>query len=181
MMKRLLAVSFYAMFIFYVVFLLWLFFGLSAISAIDWHAPRSVNLIPFQTIWGYLSGAIPVPASWAFHNVFGNVAVFIPFGLYLQLMGGKRLRISFLWVVFASLFIEMTQFALNVGAADIDDVLLNALGGLIGILLYKLVLMLAKKQDRAKTIVTVLSLSVGLPIIVSSCLFFLKGGRFIIR
>lgn len=75
-------------------------------------------------------------------NIFGNVAVFIPFGfavplLYPGLRGG-------LWVPLltlgSSLIIETLQLLLRVGCFDVDDLLLNTLGGCIGYLIFYLFL-----------------------------------------
>jgi Glycopeptide antibiotics resistance protein len=146
--------------------LLLLFFRLSLISDMNITAARSLNLIPLHTIWGYLSGNISVPASIAMDNVFGNIVVFAPYGLYIQVIRkDKRVKISFLQILLTSAVIEIIQFSFNLGAADIDDIILNCLGGLIGIFLYRILLKLVKEQEKAKNIVTVVSLFVGLPII----------------
>jgi glycopeptide antibiotics resistance protein len=129
-------------------------------------AARSINLIPLHTIWGYFSGGDHVSASIGMDNVLGNIIVFAPYGLYIQVIRkDKRFNISFLQILLTSAVIEIIQFIFNLGAADIDDVILNCLGGLIGIFLYKILLKIVKEQDKAKNIVTVFSLFVGLPII----------------
>lgn len=89
------------------------------------------NFIPFTTIVPYLLGH----KGWiiAGVNLVGNVALLVPVGLLLPLVdrnhGWKRALI----VAFASgLAIETLQAALHVGVFDIDDVILNALGVILG-------------------------------------------------
>lgn len=161
MMKRILSVLFYVIFISYIVLMLLLLFDRMNMTAV-----RSINLIPLHTIWGYLSGYDHVSASIGMDNVLGNIIVFAPYGLYLQVIRkDKRFNISLLQIFLTSVGIEIIQFIFNLGAADIDDVILNCLGGLIGILLYKILLKIVKKEDKAKNIIAVFSLVFGLPII----------------
>jgi glycopeptide antibiotics resistance protein len=65
-------------------------------------------------------------------NVIGNVAVFIPFGIaYPYLLGWKLFRFtsSFIAILF---ILELLQLVLRQGSFDIDDVLLNTIGAVIG-------------------------------------------------
>lgn len=41
-------------------------------------------------------------------------------------------------LLFATVSIELLQFILGVGASDIDDIILNILGGIIGFLFYRI-------------------------------------------
>ncbi len=62
---------------------------------------------------------------------------------------------------------------MGIGASDIDDVILNSLGGLLGILGYKLFLIILRDEKMAHTIITILSTIIGLPIVLYF-LFFIK-------
>ena len=65
----------------------------------------------------------------------GNIGWFMPFGFVLPLivknMSAKK--IVLLTLLF-SLVIEISQYVLMVGYTEIDDVILNTLGGLLGYL-----------------------------------------------
>ncbi len=177
MKKKILSVSFYAMFICYIFLMLLLFFRVDSLGDIKIFGPRSVNLIPFYTIWEYLSGANKVSSSLALNNVLGNIIVFIPYGLYIQILRkDKRFNISFLQVAITSFAIEIIQFTFNLGSADVDDLILNCIGGLIGIFMYKLLLKAVKEEDKAKMIVTAFSLLVGVPIISIAIIIFVYNG-----
>ncbi len=110
-LKKLLSVSFYTIFAFYIFLMLLLFFSINAIFDIDIYGSRSVNLIPFYTIWEYISGSNLVSSSIAVKNVFGNILVFIPYGLYIQILRkDKHLGKGFLQIMITSISIEIIQF-----------------------------------------------------------------------
>ena len=116
----------------YLMFLFYLTFFSHAFGRHDWHT--SYNLIPLKTIYNYLR--------WAddYHqlvNLAGNIAAFMPFGFLLPLIIKRFSRFKkFIWTIFLlSFFIEITQLITGVGAFDIDDIILNVLGGVVGFVL----------------------------------------------
>ncbi|MDQ6423472.1 VanZ family protein [Paenibacillus sp. LHD-117] len=91
------------------------------------------NLIPFHEIGRTLND----PTNHGYVNLFGNIAIFAPFGLLQTLFESRRgiaalrvLRHSF----FLSLFLELLQAIFAMGTFDVDDILLNTCGGLAGLL-----------------------------------------------
>ena len=71
-------------------------------------------------------------------NLAGNFILFIPYTfILLVLFGYKNYRITLLSVFLLSLSTEILQYVFKVGVADVDDVLLNTLGGWAGILVCK--------------------------------------------
>ena len=59
---------------------------------------RSVNVIPFHTIYSYLVGGLNVPPIVILSNIIGNIVLFIPMGIYLQLLKkNKKIWISTLY------------------------------------------------------------------------------------
>ncbi len=72
---------------------------------------------------------------------------------------------NLLFLFMVSLFIEIIQGLLGIGAADIDDIILNALGGWIGILVYKSLLFILRDVKRVQTAIAGLSVLIGLPVI----------------
>ncbi|WP_276353679.1 VanZ family protein [Cohnella caldifontis] len=127
---------------------------------------RSFNLIPFHSISEYISGNTANLKRFASANVVGNILVFIPLGVYLSLFKSKsRSMMNLLFLFMVSLFIEIIQGLLGIGAADIDDIILNALGGWIGILVYKSLLFILRDVKRVQTAIAGLSVLIGLPVI----------------
>ena len=128
---------------------------------------RSINFIPFSEIYNYLSGSLNTSPTAATYNVFGNIAIFIPIGIYLALFKkDKRVSVNILLVFLISLSVEIIQFVFGLGVSDIDDIFLNCLGGLIGILIYRGLVLLLKSEEKMRSIVSVFSTLVGLPILV---------------
>lgn len=75
---------------------------------------------------------------WALKNLLGNLLPFIPFGFLLPIAYPriKAFFKVFLVGMFAVLFIEIFQYMTRLGSFDIDDIILNVLGGVVGYLLY---------------------------------------------
>ncbi|UTI40313.1 VanZ family protein [Niallia sp. RD1] len=103
---------------------------------------RSINLIPFSTIYSYLAFSNDQVSNWqqvSLVNLLGNVLVFVPFGIFLPLLWSIfRKFTSLLWMsICIPLFIEITQLFIG-RSTDIDDVILNMLGIIFGFFLYKI-------------------------------------------
>ena len=96
--------------------------------------PFRVNLFPLMNLFDY-----DIRRD-LFLNVIGNVAMFIPSGIVLPIIY-KRLD-TFVKVLLAgggiSLCIEIIQLPFHVRATDIDDLLLNTVGVMIGYGIYAL-------------------------------------------
>lgn len=93
------------------------------------------NFIPFKTIIYYLFLA-DINFNIRVENLGGNIVGFSPFGFILPLLS-KRFQ-SFKRVVIAtfclSLTFEIIQLVFKFGSFDVDDLILNTLGGMFGIL-----------------------------------------------
>ena len=92
------------------------------------------NLIPFNSIGEQLSH---FSEGWARFNLMGNVIPFIPFGVLLPMISEKAnsfIRVLFIGMGFV-LFVEVFQFFTRLGSFDVDDVILNMFGILIGYLI----------------------------------------------
>lgn len=89
------------------------------------------NIKPFATIKMYL--AANMPAEYAISNLVGNVAGFIPLGILLPILFPRLGAAATIFTVFLfSLCFEIFQLFAMLGVCDIDDLLLNTLGGGIG-------------------------------------------------
>ena len=78
------------------------------------------------------------PGLNGFENLFGNVLAFIPFGFLLPICfeSSRKWRQVMLWSLILVLGIELFQLFSAFGAFDVDDILLNCLGAVIGYLIY---------------------------------------------
>jgi glycopeptide antibiotics resistance protein len=95
----------------------------------------NANLMPFRTILDYLSGE----PTWrvAMRNLLGNIILFIPFGFLLafghQIIKWKKVLLIGLFV---GVSLELLQVICKSGIFDIDDIILNFLGVVLGYLLF---------------------------------------------
>ncbi len=91
------------------------------------------NFIPFKEITRYDIGS-----RLFYKNVFGNILMFIPFGLLTSIyLKPNKFYLPFCLTFLASLAIEFTQMIIG-RSFDIDDIFLNIIGGIIGYLIYKI-------------------------------------------
>ena len=103
--------------------------------------PPRINLIPFLYLSDY-----DVKRE-ALINIIGNVSLFIPTGIILPILY-KRLD-AFWKVLFAgagiSLCIELIQLVLPNSVTDIDDLILNTAGVIIGYTIFSLIRRIIKR------------------------------------
>jgi len=92
----------------------------------------SLNLVPFRFLFD--TGGYTV-RTWIV-NVCGNIALFIPMGIFLPALFPKTRGWGWGRIVPASILlitaIELAQLLLMCGQGDIDDVILNGAGLCIG-------------------------------------------------
>lgn len=133
-------------FVVYIAALLWLLFGRSwgwddGLSYQQMLENR-INLKPFYTIDNYLNVVLHYPNSPYFQQCIielaGNLILFIPAGWLLPRIFPKMRRFfPFLLTTLGSIFlIETVQLFALLGSFDIDDVILNMTGILIGFIAY---------------------------------------------
>ncbi len=96
------------------------------------------NIRPFQEIWRYLRYWRILGIRTVLLNLLGNVIGFMPFGALLPILS-REMRKSWKIVLLSfeiSAVVEISQLVLQVGCFDVDDILLNTLGGFIGYLVF---------------------------------------------
>lgn len=93
---------------------------------------RSYNLIPLKSIMDFAE----VNTNIMFLNLAANSFMFLPLGIIAYYWNKKTFN-SLQIIIYTSLGIECLQFILNKGIFDINDLILNTIGGLIGIIVTK--------------------------------------------
>ncbi|MFS0658695.1 VanZ family protein [Niallia alba] len=141
-MKKLIKIGLVISFTFYVFILtILLFFGgrsngwMADLTFLE-YMKYSSNFVPFKTISTYINAIfsgnmnLDIPLK----NLFGNLLMFLPMGIYLPYFIKRLKRISSFSVTFMIilLVIEITQSISRRGSFDIDDFILNTIGALIG-------------------------------------------------
>lgn len=73
-----------------------------------------------------------------FTEILGNIAIFLPFTPAVCFVFGYKPanKLLVLYTLSATCFIEICQYIFSRGVADIDDIILNFTGGILGLLLF---------------------------------------------
>ena len=112
------------------LFLLYLIMLFQLVTSQDL-AGGGTNLSPFKEIFRYEVGS-----SLFYRQVVGNIAIFIPLGYFAsRYCKIKDLLTIFLVTLLSSGVIETVQYFIG-RCFDIDDIILNIVGGVFGFLLY---------------------------------------------
>ena len=83
----------------------------------------------------------------ALYNVIGNILLFIPLGFGIPLFFNKKNKLFkiILYGFTASLFIESIQIFTPNNFTDIDDIIFNTFGSVLGFLIFNIIYMIFKK------------------------------------
>lgn len=92
------------------------------------------NFIPFKEVFRY-----QLFSERFFRNVIGNLIMFMPYGFFISyfLKLNKKGTIFFLSLL-VSFTIEITQLIIG-RVFDVDDIMLNVCGGMLGYFIYRLI------------------------------------------
>jgi len=121
------------------LYTVWLLYMLFFLDSRDYpQLPYEIKYMPFDTIREYFFHVFYYDKIEFLKNIFGNIILFIPYGflgiLYPKLNQFRWTLISFFIIIN---IIEFSQYYFKRGMSDIDDVILNTLGTVIGFLIYK--------------------------------------------
>lgn len=97
--------------------------------------PYRYNFVPFRTIANYIRHYSHFNFETWFKNLFGNIVLFIPIGLFAPVINRSYLRFfRFAGLTLAILItIETVQLVTKVGSFDVDDLILNFTGAVLGV------------------------------------------------
>ncbi|MQS76443.1 VanZ family protein [Lactobacillus halodurans] len=101
-----------------------------------WHRPLSeINIVPLIETFKLADAKSLVDF---IYNLYGNIMWFVPMGFFIPALSKKHLKFFDVVVIGAliSISIETMQFVLNTGVTDIDDVIFNTIGAMVGYLLF---------------------------------------------
>lgn len=96
------------------------------------------NLVPFREIGRFLRHWRVIGLKMTIVNLAGNILCFVPFGLLIP-YNFRHMRHPAGAATLSCLFsvaIETVQLLFQVGCFDVDDILLNTFGGLLGVMCY---------------------------------------------
>ncbi|MDE6957891.1 MAG: VanZ family protein [Lachnospiraceae bacterium] len=126
-----------------ILFVLYIAFIVYFLIFSDWYGRTGemrdyhYNLELFKEIKRFWNYRHQVGFFAMFTNLFGNVVIFVPFGFFMPMASKYRSFFSALFYSFGlSLCVETFQLVTKVGSFDVDDLLLNTLGGVAGYTVY---------------------------------------------
>ncbi len=116
----------------------------------DWHG--RFNLVPLASIIDLVQHAT---SSTALKNIGGNIVMFVPLGFLLPLLVRKLRSAGSLIcrVAIISAAIEILQLPTRVRATDVDDIILNVIGAVLGYAVFRLFVLLAKRLPRVEAFI----------------------------
>lgn len=138
-------------FIVYMAFLVYFLLLSDGFGRIEGYSGYRYNLVPFQEIMRFIRYRNYIDFMSVVINLVGNVAAFMPFGALIRWVVDKRMR----WyqaVGYTFLFsfcVELLQLVARVGVFDVDDLILNTLGGLFGFWCYYILLLINRRKERS--------------------------------
>lgn len=134
------------LFVVYVALLLWLLFDRTpGWGNVDTYAEvlrGNMNLVPFHTIGNYWTVVKRMEFTPLFYhcviNLGGNIFLFIPIGYFLPRLWPSLKNFFFflLTCALAIVLVELLQLVTLLGSLDIDDLILNLFGMLLGYLFF---------------------------------------------
>lgn len=137
------------LFVAYLVMLVYFLFFSEGFGRTENTAEYRYNLELFKEITRFTRYRDILGWKAFFINVFGNVLAFMPLGFFIPALGNLRKNgLLVVLICFSlSLLVEVIQLVYKLGCFDVDDLLLNTLGGLLG---YMVCLLLHKITEKRK-------------------------------
>ncbi len=136
-------------FVVYMIFLVYFLFLSDGFGRNIGRDQYSYNIVPFQEIKRFMLYWDVIGPYMSCVNLLGNVAAFVPFGALIRWVLNKRVRwfeVTFYTFIF-SLGVELIQLIGKVGVFDVDDIILNTLGGFLGFVLYYILLLINRRSE----------------------------------
>ncbi|MBA9027046.1 MULTISPECIES: VanZ family protein [Bacillaceae] len=146
LLKRFLYIVGSLLFIIYLLYLSYLLFFAYYRQSVT---ILNYNYVPFSTINLYFSMlANGYFYAW-FTNICGNILAFLPFGFLVSLLFKHFYLVKMLFTsCMVSLLVESLQSSFRIGSFDVDDIILNTIGGLCGYFIARIFIMTMKRVDQ---------------------------------
>ena len=122
------------LFVAYLILLFYFLFFSEMLGRKDVEVDYRYNLTLFREIKRFITYREILGTKAVFLNLCGNVLAFMPFGFCWPLLRDYRTNwfATTLHAFSVSLLAEVLQLVFKLGSFDVDDILLNTIGGLLG-------------------------------------------------
>ncbi len=139
------------LFLLYVVFLIYFLF------LAEWYGRTGIseeyryNLELFREIKRFIIYREQLGVFAVFANLAGNILIFVPYGFFISVASRERGFFKTLFFSMGlSLCVEIIQLFTRVGSFDVDDILLNTIGGVLGYIVFLICNGIRRKHDVRK-------------------------------
>lgn len=97
------------------------------------------NIVPFKNTFQYLGESQHFNLDIVLQNTLGNIMIFVPLGIFLVMLFRRFHTVTKVAMLgfTITVTIELAQFFLRIGQFDVDDIILNTMGAIIGYYLFK--------------------------------------------
>lgn len=136
------------------MFVLYIFFLLYFLIFSDWYGRTGIsaeyryNLVLLKEIKRFIEYREELGAFAVFTNLFGNILIFVPYGFFISMASSARGFFMTLFYSFGlSLCVEVFQLLTKVGSFDVDDLLLNTIGGVLGYIFFTICNMIRRQHN----------------------------------
>lgn len=136
-----------------VLFLLYIVFLIYFLFLAEWYGRTEVweeyryNLELFREIKRFIIYREQLGAFAVFANLAGNILIFVPYGFFISMASRSRgLFKTLFFSMGLSLCVEVVQLFTRVGSFDVDDILLNTIGGVLGYIFFSICNVIRRKH-----------------------------------
>ena len=157
------------MMLIFIIYILCLFQVVTFQDDTSW---ASNNFIPLKEIMRY-----NITSRLFIKNVLGNMIMFVPFGFFVSYyLKVDKIKLPIIMILITSLSIEIVQMSIG-RVFDVDDILLNVLGGIIGYYIFIFLKLISESLPsffKKEWVLNVASIILLIILITSLAFFVLK-------
>lgn len=145
-MKKIANSTLWILFVLYLLLLLRITVFRSSFGSYPLFSHGQILWVPFVSLWKIYQNSV----SCFLYLFIGNLVWFVPFGLLLPTLTKARAKTIF-YCFLLSLLIESLQYVFGTGVSEVEDLILNTLGGVIGYSMFQLLqkIRYPRKKGRA--------------------------------
>lgn len=136
-----------------VLFVVYIIFLIYFLCFSEWYGRIGIteeyryNLELFKEIKRFINYREELGMFAVFTNLFGNILIFVPYGFFVAMASKYRgFWKTFLYSFGLCLGVEIFQLVTRVGSFDVDDILLNTLGGMIGYIVFAILGIITRRK-----------------------------------
>ena len=135
----------------YLACLIYFMFFSESYGRTEVHVEYRYNLELFREIKRFIIYREQLGAFAVFANLAGNILIFVPYGFFISVASRERGFFKTLFFSMGlSLCVEIIQLFTRVGSFDVDDILLNTIGGVLGYIIFLICNGIRRKHDVRK-------------------------------